>query len=135
MIRGAVAVIQREGRFLVIRRSRHVSAPLKYCFAGGRIERGESEAQAVEREIHEELSLQVIAEKKIWHSQTPWGVDLAWWEVSQPTREPEPNPREVASCHWMTPQQMLDLKEDLLLSARHFLEAVARGEIQLSSQA
>jgi hypothetical protein len=33
--RGAVAVVVRDGRMLVIRRARSVVAPLVYCFPGG----------------------------------------------------------------------------------------------------
>ena len=55
--RGAVAIVVREGRMLVIRRSRHVIAPLTYCFPGGGIEDGETEETAVVREVHEEIGV------------------------------------------------------------------------------
>ena len=61
--RGAVAVCLRDGRMLVIRRSRSVVAPLTYCFPGGGIEGDETEQQTLLREFREEID-KSIAEKK-----------------------------------------------------------------------
>ena len=55
--RGVVAVVLRGDRFLVIRRSQVVRAPGMHCFPGGSIEAGESESDAVRREMLEELAL------------------------------------------------------------------------------
>ena len=44
--RGAVAVVMRKDRFLVIRRSAVVRAPGAFCFPGGGIEDTESEVEA-----------------------------------------------------------------------------------------
>jgi len=49
-----VAVILRGERFLVICRSQQVRAPGMYCFPGGGIEPGETEEQALRRELLEE---------------------------------------------------------------------------------
>ena len=106
---GAVAVVVREGRFLVIRRSAAVVAPGAFCFPGGGIEAGETEEQAVVREFHEELGASI-----------------------RPVRCGDSalilNPTEVASVHWLSPDEMLSLDE-LLDSNRAFLKALADGEI------
>lgn len=49
--RGAVAIIVREARCLMIRRAEGIAVPGAYCFPGGGIEDGETEAQAVRREL------------------------------------------------------------------------------------
>src|SRR5262245_10114107 len=77
--RGLVAVVIRNERFLVIRRSQHVRAPGMFCFPGGAIEPGEGEAAAVSRELHEELGLSSLPQRLLWRSTTPWNVALAWW--------------------------------------------------------
>lgn len=129
--RGAVAVIVESGRFLVIRRSQHVVAPLMHCFPGGGIEAGESEQEALVREIDEELGAAIEPMGRVWQSVTPWGVALAWWQArlgSQTTIVP--NPAEVASFHWYTAEAMAALP-DLLESNHAFLAALAGGQISL----
>ena len=130
--RGAVAVVVRDDRFLVIRRSRHVVAPGAYCFPGGGIEANESEEQAMVREFREELGALVVPVRRVWRSTTRWHVALAWWlgELSAAVAL-VPNPEEVASVHWLTAGEMLELAE-LLESNREFLRAVGEGEIDLA---
>ena len=129
--RGAVAVVVRDGRMLVIRRSRTVVAPLVYCFPGGGIEGAESEEDALVREFREEVGVVLRPIRRLWHCVTAWKVELAWWlgEV-EASAVPVANPREVASVHWFTPDEMARLP-DLLESNRQFLELVARGQISL----
>jgi 8-oxo-dGTP diphosphatase len=126
-----VAVIRRAGRFLVIQRSAHVEAPGMYCFPGGGVEDGETEVQALRREIREELGGEIAPLTRIWQSITPWRVDLAWWSATWiAEQEPLPNPDEVQAVHWLTVDELRQLPE-LLASNRHFLEAWQSGQITL----
>jgi (d)CTP diphosphatase len=129
--RGAVAIVMRQGRMLVIRRARTVVAPLVYCFPGGGIEGDESEQQALVREFREEVGITLRPVRRLWECVTAWKVHLAWWlgEV-EPGAVPAANPREVDSIHWLTPEEMAQLP-DLLESNRQFLDLLARGEITL----
>ncbi len=130
--RGAVAVIVRDGRLLVIRRSRFVVAPRTFCFPGGAIEGDESEQEALVREVREELGVTILAERPVWRSVTPWHVQLAWWLGRlEPDARIAANASEVESVHWYTPEEMAELP-DLLQSNRHFLAALASGEIDLA---
>jgi 8-oxo-dGTP diphosphatase len=129
--RGAVAIVVRDGRMLVIRRSRHVIAPLVYCFPGGGIENDETEEAAVVREVFEEVGVTIEPRRRLWECVTAWKVHLAWWLADMaPTEVPQPDPREVESVHWFTPAEMAGQSE-LLDSNREFLELIASGEIQL----
>jgi len=126
-----VAVIVREGRFLVIRRSRDVVAPQAYCFPGGAIEPGESEQDALVREIREELGTTIRPLGRVWQSITPWGVPLAWWHGELDADAAiTPNPAEVDSVGWYTPEEMRGLPA-LLPSNLAFLDALALGQIDL----
>ena len=132
--RGAVAIILREERMLVIRRSQSVVAPLTYCFPGGGIEEGESEEAALIREIREEIGVEVRPVRRLWHCVTAWKVELAWWlaDLDQAAR-PIPSPAEVASIPWYTPAEMAQLPA-LLASNRVFLELIERGQISLGAE-
>lgn len=119
---------------MVIRRSQLVVAPGAFCFPGGAIEYGESEEQALVRELQEELNVEVVPVRRLWQSVTPWQVELAWWSAKLAAGAvPRPAPAEVESFHWYTLEEMVALPE-LLESNRQFLAAIARGEILLDAE-
>jgi 8-oxo-dGTP diphosphatase len=129
--RGAVAIVVRHGRMLVIRRSHTVVAPLFYCFPGGGIENGETDEEALIREFREEVGVTIQIVRKIWQCTTAWKVQLSWWSaVIDPEAVPVANLDEVESIHWFTPGEMAELP-DLLDSNRQFLDLVQKGEIRL----
>ena len=128
---GVVAVVFRRGQFLAIRRSRHVVAPGAVCFPGGGVESGESEDQAVSREMMEELGVHAIPMRRIWESLTSRNVFLGWWRtaIAEPIRL-NPNSKEVADVSWLSSEELVR-QEGLLNSNCEFLQAYARGEFQL----
>jgi 8-oxo-dGTP diphosphatase len=130
-VEGVVAVVMRGERFLVIRRSRHVRSPGKFCFPGGSIEIGESEEQAVVREFAEELNATVRPVRRLWRSLTVTNVQLAWWLADlPPDAELTANELEVESTHWLTREEVLALP-DLLASNRDFYAALASGDFEV----
>jgi 8-oxo-dGTP diphosphatase len=129
--RGVVAVVTRDDKLLVIRRSSAVVAPLAYCFPGGGIEPGESEPAALVREFSEELGTTVRPLWPIWRSVTSWHVELSWWRAELGLEAVlRPSAAEVESVCWCTLSEMESLT-GLLESNRQFLAAVANGEIVL----
>ena len=129
--RGVVAVIERDGRLLVIRRSQHVVAPGALCFPGGEIEAGESEEMALVRELDEELGVVIEPLRPVWQSVTTWNVAISWWRAHlSTTAEPRPRESEVAAVYWMTIKELQD-HEDLLASNLEFLQGIRAGQIVL----
>jgi 8-oxo-dGTP diphosphatase len=129
--RGVVAVILRQGQFLAIRRSPYVTAPNLICFPGGGIEAGESETDALVREMREELGVEATPGRRLWTSVTPWGTPLAWWLTMMPQNVSLCiDPQEVSETFWFTAEE-LDARSDLLASVPQFLEAWRRGDFQL----
>lgn len=129
--KGVVAVIPREGRLLLIRRSSKVPAPGRYCFPGGALEEGETEEQALIRELEEELNITICPLRRVWESVTDWGVHLSWWQSRLETAaQPIPNTEEVSEVLWLPVPEILRLP-GLLSSNREFLRKVASGEIVL----
>ncbi|MCA9185067.1 MAG: NUDIX domain-containing protein [Pirellulaceae bacterium] len=130
--RGVVAVIVRDARFLVIRRSHLVTAPAHYCFPGGGVELGETDERAVQRELMEELSIDgAEAIRCVWRCRTPSGVALTWWlTMVAPDCRPVASPAEVAEVHWLFAEEILLLPQ-LLETNRRFLRDLQCGRVQL----
>jgi 8-oxo-dGTP diphosphatase len=131
---GVVAVIERDGRWLMIRRAEEVIAPGYWCFPGGGVEPGESSEQAIVREIREEIGLDIRPECVIFRWERPdRRLALQWWRVSlvDEGQEPCPSPHEVAEIRWVALAELRDLKP-ALDSNRVFLEHYERGEEAIS---
>ena len=125
---GVIAVAAADGKLLVIERSQTVAAPGAYCFPGGGMEPCESQAETIIREMREELAAEIEPIAPLWRSVTAWDVQLHWWQVKlADIAVLVPNPAEVASCHWLLPEEIR--AQPLLLSSNHaFLDAWASGE-------
>jgi SAM-dependent methyltransferase/8-oxo-dGTP pyrophosphatase MutT (NUDIX family) len=79
------AIIERQGRFLFGKRSPHkLAAPGYWCPISGRVEPGESQALAVEREVAEEAGLRVRAVEKVAECDTHDGTALIHWWRCEP---------------------------------------------------
>ena len=129
--RGVVAIVQRAGALLVIKRSQHVIAPGKFCFPGGGIHASETDEEALIREMREELGVESRPIRRIWQSVTPWSVQLGWWSTEVPVAAAlVPNPLEVESVHWLDRVQ-LKAHPQLLESNAAFLEAWEAGAFDL----
>ncbi len=104
---GVLGIIRQDGRLLIIQRSRTVRAPLTWCFPGGHIEPGETAAQALVREMKEELDIEVGPDEHLM-TQTKHGgrLVLHCWSARIVNGRPSGNPREVADVQWMTPEQI-----------------------------
>ena len=61
------AVIEKEGKILCVQRgkSQHAYISEKWEFPGGKIEKGESEIETIQREILEELNMRIVVIDKL----------------------------------------------------------------------
>ena len=130
-----MAIVLREGRMLVIRRSAFVRAPRTICFPGGGIQDGEAEEAALKRECWEEIGIEVRPKKRLWECTTAWGVRLGWWlgEIDA-NATPVPDLHEVEEILWLTAAEMA-AHPDCLASNREFLDLVQRAVIRLETGA
>ena len=66
IIKVVAALIEKDGKYLIARRSTGSNEVLgKWEFPGGKVENGESEKHALEREIEEEFELRIKAREYI----------------------------------------------------------------------
>jgi 8-oxo-dGTP pyrophosphatase MutT (NUDIX family) len=101
---GVVVACQRaDGRWLLIRRSALVRAPLRVCFPGGWVDPGESQPDAAIREMREELGAEVVPVQCVWQHCFPERPLTLWgWlaELKSPTLVPDP--KEVHEVLWLS---------------------------------
>ncbi|MFI8231598.1 NUDIX domain-containing protein [Streptomyces sp. NPDC085900] len=119
-----VAVLRRGDRLLVIRRGPGVVRPGYWQPLSGKIEPGESQPEAVVREIREEVGLSAAPLAKVWESETDDGTfRLHWWTADAPDGEVVPDPYEVGDFRWVTPEEFLAL-DPVFDGDREFFERV-----------
>ena len=130
---GAVVSVIFDGeRFLTIKRSQEVRAPGAIGFAGGGVEPDETQADAIVREMQEELGVEVTPVKQVWTCHTPRGVELNFWQVRfVGEQEIKLDPNEVEFYAWHTPQSLRE-QFNLISSAVPFLDAWEAGEVKLN---
>jgi len=108
MVQVVAAIIEHEGRILICRRTAEQSHPLQWEFPGGKVEPGESAAQALARELEEELGIRGAAGQEITrHEYTYAGKDpirLIFIRVTEFSGEPENLIFE--EMRWETPQRL-----------------------------
>jgi 8-oxo-dGTP pyrophosphatase MutT (NUDIX family) len=111
-VEGVIAVIRHQGRFLLIQRAAHVPVPSVWCLPGGAVKPGETQPQALAREVREEVHLEVTPVEKVWEWTRPdGGLRLHFWTAhlkdgdGQPTPDIRINPDEVAEARWLTGEQ------------------------------
>jgi 8-oxo-dGTP pyrophosphatase MutT (NUDIX family) len=125
---GIVAVIEENGRFLMIQRAARVRAGGAWCFVGGEIIPGESQEDALVREVSEEVGLRVEPIEKTWECLSPTGeFQLHVWTARMVTRDIVPDPAEVADYRWLSVDEIAQWP-DTLPSVLGYLEA--RGLLQ-----
>ena len=122
-----VAVLRRNGRVLAIRRGPGVPRPGYWQPLSGKVEPGETQEQAVVREVREEVGLTVSPLAKVWESETDDGLfRLHWWTADATTGEVVPDPVEVAETRWVTPEEFLALTP-VFDGDREFFERILPG--------
>jgi 8-oxo-dGTP diphosphatase len=123
-VNAVVAVLRREDRLLVIRRAPELIGAGHWTPPSGRIEPGESQEEALRREMREELSVEVRPRQKVWECDTDDGdFRLHWWTAAINSGELRPEPSEIAETRWVTPEEFLEL-EPTFAGDREFVERV-----------
>ena len=121
------AAIARDGRYLVARRTRPADVAGLWEFPGGKVEPGETEEQALAREIREELGVEITVGTRI---PGEWALhgDLVLHLSPATLAEGEPAPLEHDEIRWVTPVDFdtVDWLPSDIEAVRSLREAVDR---------
>ena len=102
------AVIERDGQILLAQRPGHADQAGMWEFAGGKVESGESQPQALMRELREELGIEAVVGQYIAsHQREVSGrlIHLHAWHV--PAYQGELNAYEHQNLVWCSPEEAL----------------------------
>ncbi len=109
---------------LVIRRGPQARRSGYWAPLSGKVEPGESQAEALVREVREEVGLKVSPLEKVWESETDdRRFRLHWWTADVHEGEVVMQPGEVGNARWVTVGEFLAL-EPTFAEDREFFERV-----------
>ena len=105
-LRVVAAMVEAEGRYLITQRRASAVLPNLWEFPGGRVETDESDSEALAREVHERLGVQIEVGQMISFVSHPYEhyiVDLYLYECRLMTRTLEA--RGVQDFRWISSDQ------------------------------
>jgi mutator protein MutT len=132
LIRVVAALIQQGGRLLICQRRRDDSFPLKWEFPGGKIKPGETPAQALARELSEELGVDSTIQDEVYRTRHRYAehadeIELLFFAA----RLQDPSIRNLAfeQFVWAEPPQLPEY--DFLPADRELIQQLASGALSL----
>ena len=106
-IRVAAALIEQEGRYLIARRREEVHLGGLWEFPGGKLEAGESFESCVQREVLEELGIEITSPHYFLTHNYEYSekkVELKFFTCN--IRQGEPKSLGCEEFCWVTPNEM-----------------------------
>ena len=103
----AAALIWQEGQFLICQRPAHKSCGLLWEFVGGKVEPGETPAEALVRECREELDVTVCPGTvfcTVFHEYPDISIRLILFNAT--IAEGTPRLLEHHALAWITPEEI-----------------------------
>ena len=119
----AAALYDERGRVLIADRPAGKHMAGRWEFPGGKVGEGETLADALARELNEELGITVSSAQPLMdltHDYTDRRVELHMWLVKDYRGEPQS--LDGQQLKWVEPARLFD--EDILEADRPFIEAL-----------
>ncbi len=85
VVRVVAAVVERDGKYLITQRRESAVLAMQWEFPGGKVEAGEKDEQALQRELQERLDAEFVIGRKIGekhHTYDGYEVVLALYAAS-----------------------------------------------------
>jgi 8-oxo-dGTP diphosphatase len=127
------AVIEREGRLLIAQRRNIGHHPLKWEFPGGKVEPGEAPAEALVRELEEELGIHAGVDREIMRYEYQYPgrsrILLIFYRVVE--FEGGLENLDFEQIRWEQPERLSDY--DFLEGDAPFIQQLSKGLRSLGS--
>jgi 8-oxo-dGTP diphosphatase len=126
-VRVVAAALIAGGRVLIAERPPGKPMAGRWEFPGGKLAGDETEAQALARELREELGVQMLEGRPMMRLTHPYAdrtVELSLWVVER--FRGEPRGLEGQALKWVEPARLAE--EDLLEADRPFLAALVEWQ-------
>jgi 8-oxo-dGTP diphosphatase len=104
------AVLEHDGRVLLAQRPADKHLPLKWEFPGGKVEPGESPADAIIREIREELGCAIVITRalpRFVHHYPRATIEMIPYVCRLEPDSPAPHPHEHVALAWVKAEDLL----------------------------
>jgi 8-oxo-dGTP diphosphatase len=101
------SIIESNGMFLLAQRPGGKALALKWEFPGGKVKQGESEKEALKREIKEELGIDIEATERLTpnsHSYSSFSINLIPYRCK--IVKGKPYPMEHANIAWVNAESV-----------------------------
>ncbi|MSQ23935.1 MAG: NUDIX hydrolase [Chloroflexi bacterium] len=103
-------VVRRGHQVLIIQRAKGLQGGGYWAPPSGKVELGETQPDAVIREVAEETGLVVQPLRKVWECVSASGAfALHWWLTEYLRGALTPDPREVSAAAWMSAEEFAAL--------------------------
>ena len=110
-IRVVAAQIERDGKYLITQRKPSSSLPLLWEFPGGRVEEGETDESALQRELAEEMKIEVTVREPsvaVTHEYSAYVIDLRVYRCSISTPDEQIQKIGIHDFRWVRPSELDD---------------------------
>lgn len=127
-----IAVVQSDDKFLLVRR-KAAEGKLAWNFPGGKIEAGETELAAAEREVLEETGVQCAAIRKVGERRHPNTGRLVTYVLCDYTNGVAhiTEPDKSTQVSWLTPESvMARITSNLYAPVKTLLQTALQRDVQ-----
>ena len=110
VIRVVAAVIEQDGRYLITQRSSEAVFPLLWEFPGGKVEPGETDQEALLREVYGRIGVSVVVGEKYserHHAYAHYEVHLTMF-CCELEEGRHPRPVTVNDLRWVLSSELVD---------------------------
>lgn len=120
-------ILERDGRLLICQRRAQDTFPLKWEFPGGKVRPGEQPAEALRRELREELGIEAAIGPQIerYRFRYPSGDEFELVFFSVADFAGEPKNCAFQQVRWVSRQELSDY--DFLEGDRALIEGLLRS--------
>ena len=131
MLTVVAGLVEAEGKILVCQRRRGGAFELMWEFPGGKVQAGEKAAEALARELREELGVEAVVGTEVFrtrhrYAEMPEEIELIFLAAAVEPR----SIRNIVfeSMEWRAPETLAEL--NFLPADREFVGKLGRREIQ-----